>query len=645
MLQSLREHLINNRDPQLGTIMRCVDESLIYHFMEKYQGFSMTVQAILSLVGNSLGSQTLNPVIPTEDGEQVDEDALSHNSDEQRDASPHNTNRMAASDRITSRLASQVATRKHMSSVEFDDSRHNTPAVSTAHTSGHKATSPGHNRALLDTSSSVSSIKKLLRSRGTLERDSLSGGRSGSGAGNRTGNSDAVRGITPRRYRAERPISPENKTWGGGFRVGQPMPEDSHSPNRLLAPLNNSRPATQPIHSRSADRFTPNTGDRRLKSAGMPTTAQQNSLVLFGSENVRRTAKEMGFDVTGEDFNDDLPSERLDDRDGDNYSIFSHHSVASNDSYHTSVPSNAIAALHEQMIEENTLPSMQPEIVLTQSQIEELGLHKKTFNQIMKEIAKHGSYKSNEDSVEDNDPALFTQTPHLSQYGGETTATVSGEVITDSMPPSPTTVPVTSPVKANPSTGNLNKMVANMMTTTTVVKTMFVQPLSDTADVPPPPKSYISLYGSVYSETDKERFQHLGAMEIARGEQRHGIEHVTSGGSTGSPHRISMSRPFEAASPDKFPKLAALTKAPIAIKTKMGPVDEFNNPMPVNPYPTFEEQCRIQSTGVPAGAGYMLWRPRYRVSREGRYRAGQSHTKLRHSVSSEPVKKPFVSSA
>ena len=65
----MREHLINNRDPQLGTIMRCVDESLIYHFMEKYKGFSMTVQAILSLVGNSLGTQLIDADIPLEDGD------------------------------------------------------------------------------------------------------------------------------------------------------------------------------------------------------------------------------------------------------------------------------------------------------------------------------------------------------------------------------------------------------------------------------------------------------------------------------------------------------------------------------------------------------------------------------------------------
>ena len=65
--KSLRAHLVNTRDPQVGTIMRLVDESLIYHFMEKYSGFSMTAQAILSLIGSSMNTNLMNPSICDED--------------------------------------------------------------------------------------------------------------------------------------------------------------------------------------------------------------------------------------------------------------------------------------------------------------------------------------------------------------------------------------------------------------------------------------------------------------------------------------------------------------------------------------------------------------------------------------------------
>jgi hypothetical protein len=64
--RSLKDYLVANKDPQAGVIMRCIDESMIYHFMERYQGFSMSVEAILALVGNSLGTSLVNPEIPAE---------------------------------------------------------------------------------------------------------------------------------------------------------------------------------------------------------------------------------------------------------------------------------------------------------------------------------------------------------------------------------------------------------------------------------------------------------------------------------------------------------------------------------------------------------------------------------------------------
>lgn len=50
----------------MGAIMRCVDDSLAYHFMEKYHGYSMPVDSIIDLIGSMLGStnlpaSTINP--------------------------------------------------------------------------------------------------------------------------------------------------------------------------------------------------------------------------------------------------------------------------------------------------------------------------------------------------------------------------------------------------------------------------------------------------------------------------------------------------------------------------------------------------------------------------------------------------------
>ena len=46
---------------QVGNIMRCVTDEMIYHFMQKYDGFSMSIDAIVSLIGNKLGSSTVSP--------------------------------------------------------------------------------------------------------------------------------------------------------------------------------------------------------------------------------------------------------------------------------------------------------------------------------------------------------------------------------------------------------------------------------------------------------------------------------------------------------------------------------------------------------------------------------------------------------
>eukprot|EP01035_Chromulina_nebulosa_P036057 gene36057-48520_t len=59
--QILKEHLQKQKMSQVGNIMRCVTDEMIYHFMEKYDGFSMSIDAIISLIGNKLGSSAVSP--------------------------------------------------------------------------------------------------------------------------------------------------------------------------------------------------------------------------------------------------------------------------------------------------------------------------------------------------------------------------------------------------------------------------------------------------------------------------------------------------------------------------------------------------------------------------------------------------------
>ena len=617
--------------------MRCVDESLIYHFMEKYKGFTMSVQAILTLVGNSLGTTLVNQEVVINDPDDPFETAPgtadttdSHNERADRPAELGTTRR------------SQPTSRRQLPALEFDDSRHNTPSTATAPRSpGSRGNSRGRSRGLLDASPTKGSIRGKCHSRGAIsanDREFVSneermhpqrGGRTGNEK-ERTASGDFVKGISPRRYRAERSISPEiNPAWGGGFRAVHPRTDGSHSPNRPVAPLDSAiRPSSVPTGHTRGHSSSGHGTHKPPKSAGHTMSTSQ-SLVVFGSENLRLSAASMGFthDPNSELVND-VYEEKADD---DNQSLYSHRSMMSNDSYHTSVPSNAIAAMHEQLVEENLLPSMQPEPVLSEEQMQDLGSHKKTFNQIMKEMEKTGSHNSL-----DTDPALRTQKPHLSQYDTNTTQ------ITDSMPNSPRESSVHSQMMGSmKSSGNVHSIVSNLMTTSAPIRSLFVEPLSATIDVPSPPKHYNALYGSVYSAADKERFQHLAAMEIERGEHRFGIQSPA----TAAHHKLSLSRPYEGNSPGKPMKLTELAKPPMAIKTREGRVDEKNTPIPVAPYSNYAEESHVLNAGVPAGSGLMLWRPRYRVSREGRYRAGQSRVRIRHSLQEGPVRKPFVSAA
>ena len=646
--KSLRAHLVNTRDPQVGTIMRLVDESLIYHFMEKYSGFSMTAQAILSLIGSSMNTNLMNPSICDED-------------------KPMNL-LQAESDGGDSPVRKNT---KDVPILNFDDSRANTPVASasrtatatassrrmgatTAPTGGTTAaaasSSRGRSRGLLDSTSAVASIPRTARQRGRItnstdfqptdKRMHSSRNRGGTEKTHHTAMTDAVTGFSPRKYHADRPQSPENKAWGGGFRVTLPRSDSPPHPMKPIVPMTVTRPASLPGKSRN---FSPSQTRKPPGSAGNAGRGESDgggqSLVLFGSENVRLTARSMGFTIEGLSLSDDMASDRVDD--GDHHSLASHHTHHTLDSYHTSVPSNAIAAMHEQLIEENILPSMQPEPVLSQSQLEELGLHKKTFNEILKEISKASLTKSQQ--TFSTDPGLAIEAPGLSQYNSAPQSRINSARISidDSYCASPREdedsvgggdmhSEMTSPVK---------ELVNSMMKASNTRKSLFVTPLSETALVPPAPKNYATLYGSVYTAEDKERFQHLSAMEVERAEQRYGIDRQSP-----SPHHISFSRPYEG-SPGKFPLLAPLTQPPRAIKTKSGKRDELDNPMPESPYMSYEEECRVQNTGVPAGAGMMLWRPRYRVSNDGRYRAGQSRTRIRSSLQKGPTKRPFVSSA
>ena len=52
----LRKRLEDQKHPQITYVMRCIDDSMIYHFVEKYKGNNVTVDAIINFLVTSVGA-------------------------------------------------------------------------------------------------------------------------------------------------------------------------------------------------------------------------------------------------------------------------------------------------------------------------------------------------------------------------------------------------------------------------------------------------------------------------------------------------------------------------------------------------------------------------------------------------------------
>jgi len=133
----------------------------------------------------------------------------------------------------------------------------------------------------------------------------------------------------------------------------------------------------------------------------------------------------------------------------------------------------------------------------------------------------------------------------------------------------------------------------------------------------------IGLYGTILHPKDRIRFKELSELERERGTERLATledkmnapapdDNNDDNGKRSSSGKTSSVRAFKL--------IGGLGKAPLAIKTTTD--KQIQEEGPINPYKTYTEQSYIMNAGVPSGTGLMLWRPRDRVSTEGRYRSG-----------------------
>ena len=75
-------------------------------------------------------------------------------------------------------------------------------------------------------------------------------------------------------------------------------------------------------------------------------------------------------------------------------------------------------------------------------------------------------------------------------------------------------------------------------------------------------------------------------------------------------------------------------KGPVAIKTKNS--DDEAGKVPKSPYKSYSEQSGVWNSGVPAGVGWVMYKPKSKVTKDGRYRVG-----IASKLNTEDKKVPF----
>jgi hypothetical protein len=315
----------------------------------------------------------------------------------------------------------------------------------------------------------------------------------------------------------------------------------------------------------------------------------------------------------------------------------------------------AIEAMHEQLITENLLPSMEPERVLTIGQLSDLGLKKKSIDEIAEEIDHHKHYPSKVSSTLSTTREI--QMPSLSSYD-EKGERLKSNIFLDT---------------------ELNYGIDEVSLQSEREDQLFPiqwdykqSHISDKNNKPLP------LYGSRLSPLKKDSFgsqtpqfldinntskpssrqnnnndssrrstPNMPIPQISRkfsGDSRpgskpnniyHNHHHHQSESSLFSENSITSRINILAPKIDAFPppsldKKSILTgnkkvKPPVALKTK----EERENGeglerFPSSPFKTFAEKSKVMNTGIPAGAGMMLWRPKHKITKDGRYRVGMA---------------------
>jgi hypothetical protein len=358
-----------------GEIMRVLDDSLVFYLMEKYSGYSLSPEAILALLGNTMGTSVINNIDPnnTMTLDQLQRYAELHPSEPLPSTSDYfnqmdyEMEMMMADQQQSSSLMKDTGNASLTAQLSYSSQINNYRSFgrrSPPTGAGGGGTGIGGGKDLYS-----SHLPSLVGSSSLNSESGMSFARHGLNSRMNA----PVTGFQPRSdFPHDSRVSSANnnnnnqlKTLAGGFLTQQGA--------ALLQTLQLQKEGSfDPLPNTNNDQSHPWFTNRSSPYPG--ETGRKTPLVVLSSEHFRSVADEMGFSLpelmtTGfRDIQDQ--QEAADEREyQDQQKIES-----------------AIGAMHEQLLEEGILPSLRPEKVLSKQQLTELGLKKKTVEEVFKQI-------------------------------------------------------------------------------------------------------------------------------------------------------------------------------------------------------------------------------------------------------------------
>lgn len=619
--------------------MRCLDDGLIYYIVEKYNGYSLSTEAILALISNAMGTSILTPD-PSIDMPPATPLTIETTINPQ-DISlvpPISPSGLLASRTMIGSLTNNLSFSSMINNYqEFgrrSPPRNHLPPLGD--------TSPEHN---LHITNEIYASNQTIHNTNYFPKAHKS-----------TGLRDPVVGYQPRgrssssdRYKDKSIVNKAGKTLASGFRTKSP--DTSPTPE-----------------------------ERFQKSFQTTTSTTSIPLMVMSSELLQKSAKTYGVD----------PSVLYDP---DNESDI--HSIQTQSSSLTYNAQRAIQIMHNQLVSEGILPSLQPEQILTQQQIQELGLHEKSLDQIIDEVGKkyqqamssNNSINSQTSSIKSlnnkkqpvsmsffNDEEDFKSRaqsmmlPDQSNLSSEQQESNNNNqhLPIDQIPLFATSLP--QEYDTNLSENNHHPHISHHNHENHEIREqneqeILTKPSNDEQSVLTSPKirlpstSFLSsttephpllFYGSKIIPTNlkevalateiDQKLQELSQEEQERARKR---LIITSLHGRARDRYDEFLQDFPLLIDGQEPSIVHIppVKGPRQLKTEP-------SKQPLKPFKSYEEETMVMNNGVPAGSGLMLWRPRDILTAQGKYRRHvyQKKTELSQVAYPNVSNRPFVSS-